>query len=123
MQYLNKLKRESDLILMSGEHVEVYLLEDAINEADIGEWAVHFRQNYCLDSQIDILRRGTSLSRKEYLLKLVFPEEKPSSDDRRGPSTRSGDFAELLIADYLTYCENYFVPKDRYKPESVKLTD
>jgi hypothetical protein len=77
-----------------------------------------------LDSEIDILKSGTGKTRKQYLLDIKFPDEKK----RPGPSIRSGDFAEILIADYLEFICNYWVPRLRYlekkiKNESVKGSD
>ena len=62
-------------------------------------WAKHFRNHYCQDEMIDIFRKGTQYSRKEFLEKLIFP----SKTSRPGPSTCSGDFAEILICDYFEY--------------------
>jgi hypothetical protein len=36
----------------------------------------NIRQCYCIDEEIDILRDGTGLSRKDYLEQLVFPDKK-----------------------------------------------
>jgi hypothetical protein len=87
-------------------------------------WAKHFRNHYCLDKNIDNLILGTSLSRAEYLKTLKFPD----SSNRPGPSIRAGDFAEILLADYLEFRLNYWVPRTKYskKPtrnESVRGTD
>jgi hypothetical protein len=73
---------------------------------------------------IDSLRSGTGKSRAEYLRDLVFP----GVDQGFGPSTRSGDFAEILIADLLEFVLGYWVPRLRYaakmvRNESVKGTD
>jgi hypothetical protein len=87
-------------------------------------WAANFRQHYCSDSEIDALRDGTGLSRAEYLTQLVFPDESAAP----GPGIRAGDFAELLIADYVEYLLGYWVPRGKYaekasRDESVKGVD
>ncbi len=108
MKYLNQLQNVENIKLKNGNTVTVFELKD-IPQKDFEEWAEHFRQAYCLDSMIDALRKGTGLSRRDYLLNMVFPSTKGF-----GPGTKLGDFAELLIADYLTYFYGYYVPKDRY---------
>jgi len=91
---------------------------------DLSKWAASFRQNYCADADIDLLRRGTGLSRAEYLTQLVFPDKSVAP----GPSIRSGDFAELLISDYVEHVLGYWVPRSKYadkssRDESVKGAD
>ena len=97
---------------------------DHDDDAALTEWAKHFREHYCLDSEIDRLRSGTKKTRAEYLTDLVFPGE---SNDF-GPATRSGDFAEILIADLLESQFGFWIPRTRYddklvRNESPKGTD
>lgn len=108
----------------NGKTIEIWELQHQNDPAILAEWARHFRNQYCLDSEIDILRRGTGLSRTEYLNKYKFPD----ASIVPGPSIRSGDFAEIVAADFLEFIENYWVPRERYKEkairnESVKGTD
>lgn len=110
LQYLNWLKKDKQLYTKDNKVVDVYTLKyDISNTAIISEWAKHFRQNYCEDSKIDRFR-GNNYSRKEYLQKLKFP----SPSNAPGPSTRAGDFSEILIADFLEFLGNYYVPRLRY---------
>ncbi|HBO9041973.1 MULTISPECIES: Hachiman antiphage defense system protein HamA [Pseudomonadota] len=108
-----------------GVAVAVYELNiDHTNEPALTSWAKHFREQYCLDIQIDRLRKGTKKSRAQYLTDLVFPDK---SEDF-GPATRSGDFAEILIADLLESQLGYWTPRTRYddklvRNESPKGTD
>ncbi len=90
----------------------------------LSAWAKHFREHYCLDKVLDEARAGTGLSRKQYLEQLVFP----GKDVAPGPSTRAGDFAEILVADYFEYVQDWHVPRTRYRlkaspNESTKGTD
>lgn len=120
------LKKSAEhLRTQDGRKISVYeLAVDDSDEASLSAWAKHFRQHYCLDSKLDKLRRGTGKSRAEYLTDLVFPDAK----DDFGPATRSGDFAEILIADLLESHLGYWVPRTRYgdkmvRNESPKGTD
>ena len=55
---------------------------------------------------------GTQLSHSEYLRTLVFPDAKETP----GPSLRSGDFGEILIADYIEFVLGYWCPRElRYQ--------
>ena len=111
MEYLKYLIRQEDILTDDGEIVEAYELSDNIDSAAFDEWANHFRNQYCPDEIIDGLVKGNGLTKEEYLIKNKFPDEK----DDFGPGTRSGDFAELLVADFLEFTLGYFVPRQRYK--------
>lgn len=113
--------------LTTSDGKEVALLEfnpDWSDSQTITKWAKHFRNHYCFDTEIDILREGTGFTRKDYLLNLKFPTSKRGF----GPSIRAGDFAEILIADYLEFLMSYWVPRTRYgnkvvRDESTKGSD
>lgn len=111
LDYLNCLVKQKDIITDEGNIVEVFELSNNIADEYFDEWARHFRQQYCNDNIIDSLVNGTGLTRKEFLLKMKFPDK---SNDF-GPATRSGDFCELLISDYLEYTLKYYVPRERYQ--------
>lgn len=90
----------------------------------LSEWAKHFRNHYCSDTDIDILREGTSYTRSVFLTEIKFPD----GSKKPGPSIRSGDFSEILVADYVQYLLNYWVPRTRYcdkknRNESPKGSD
>ena len=87
-------KREETLLTADSRPIFVWDLSVPEDSPNISLWARTFRQHYCLDTEIDELREGTGLSRAEYLTELVFPDKSKAP----GPSIRSGDFAELLIA-------------------------
>ena len=110
MRYLDSLVKLKNILTDEGQPVEVYELTD-IEEPAFREWANHFRQNYCNDSILDSLVSGTGMTKQEYLLSNKFPDAR----DGFGPGTRSGDFAELLIADYLEFTLGYYVHRERYK--------
>lgn len=101
---------------VDGKIVEVWEFHHEQDDDVLSAWAKHFRNHYCLDDEIDCLREGTGLSRSEYLKQMLFPDRhiKP------GPSIRSGDFAEILVADYLRYILNYWVPNWRYDDKAIR---
>jgi hypothetical protein len=101
---------------IDGKTIQVWELCHQPDDQILSAWAKHFRQHYCLDQQIDALRKGTQHSRSEYLLKIKFPDEKNAP----GPSIRSGDFGEILIADFLEYILGFWVPRTRYIDKTVR---
>lgn len=109
-EYLDWLKREKTVVTSEGKQVIVYELIIQDDERVLKSWAKHLREHYCADSEIDILRAGYGLERDEYLERIKFPDEKIAP----GPSVRSGDFTEILVADYVQFVLDYIVPRTRY---------
>ncbi len=104
------------LITADGKPVEIWELRPQQDDEIFSAWAKHFRNHYCWDNEIDELREGTGLSRAEYLFKYAFPgKSKPP-----GPSIRAGDFAEILIADFLEFVRHFWVPRFRYDSKTVR---
>jgi hypothetical protein len=99
-----------------GAVIEIWTLNHAPDAKILSEWAKHFRNHYCDDQQIDLLRNGTPHSRADYLTHIKFPD----ANSRPGPSIRSGDFAEVLIADYVEFLLGYWVPRTRYDDKTVR---
>lgn len=122
--YLTHLSKDSyGIVSVDGDAIEAWTLSVPAEETHLSDWAWHFRQNYCLDEELDDLREDTGLSRAEYLQSLVFP-----SDGGFGPGVRAGDFAELLVSDYLEFILGYKVPRLKYADktnpnESMKGVD
>ena len=118
LAHTNWLKMSAEkLNTKDGKNVAIYeLVVDVSDKGALEAWAKHFREHYCLDSKIDKLRNGTGKSRAEYLRDLVFPD---NSEDF-GPATRSGDFAEILIADLLETHFDYWIPRIRYSDKMVR---
>lgn len=79
-------------------------------------WAKHFRNHYCLDSEIDSYRKGYNCTRSEFLNNIKFPD----SSVPPGPSIRAGDFGEILVADYLEYFLQFWVPRTRYGNKAIR---
>lgn len=123
--HLSSLTKCAETLTTSdGCRIDVWELRLLPTAGYLSAWASNFRQHYCSDSEIDDLRDGTGLSRAEYLTQLVFPDK----NDAPGPGIRAGDFAELLVSDYVEYLLGYWVPRGKYaekasRNESVKGVD
>ena len=123
--HLSGLSKCSESLATSdGCVIDVWELSVPPTAGYVSAWASNFRQHYCSDAEIDDLRDGTGLSRAEYLTQLVFPDKSAAP----GPGIRAGDFAELLISDYVEHLLGYWVPRGKYaekasRDESVKGVD
>lgn len=104
------------LTTADGETVDIWEIKVEKDDTVFSAWARHFRNHYCLDSEIDDLRAGTGLCRSDYLCEYVFPDR----TEAPGPSIRAGDFAEILVADFLEYVMSYWVPRFRYDDKAVR---
>lgn len=92
-----------------GKNVEIYDFNyDLSNDTILTNWAKHFRNHYCLDTLIDLYVAGTGYTKTEFLNTLKFPTQ------GRGSSTRSGDFGEILVSDFLEYSMGFWVPRTRF---------
>ena len=116
-EHLKWLENTGEKLLTSdGKIVEVWEFNYEEDEKILSGWAKHFRNHYCLDSEIDYFRRGYGCSRSKYLNTIKFPD--PSAAP--GPSIRAGDFGEVLVADYLEYILNFWVPRTRYGDKTIR---
>jgi len=117
LKYLDWLKDTGNTLTTNdGTPVQVFDLLHTEDDPILSEWAKHFRNQYCNDSDIDFLRETTGKSRAEYLDDLKFP----TPTGGFGPGTRSGDFAEILVSDYLEYVFNYWIPRTRYDRKTIR---
>ncbi len=108
--YLDWIIHEKQVTTSEGKQINVYELVIQDDEGVLNCWAKHLREHYCADCEIDILCAGSGLERNEYLKTIKFPDARI----RPGPSVRSGDFTEILVADYVQYVLDYIVPRTRY---------
>jgi hypothetical protein len=95
-----------------GREIEIWALEPQEDEAVLSAWARHFRQHYISDEDLPAMVDGTECDHAEYLRTIVFPDAKETP----GPSLRSGDFGEILVADYIEFILGYWCPRElRYQ--------
>lgn len=97
---------------LDGITVEIWDLNHQHDEKVLSGWARHFRQHYCADEELLDLVSGTGKSKADFLRDNKFPDAKEGT----GPATRSGDFGEILVADYIEYVLGYWCPREhRYE--------
>lgn len=97
-----------------GKDVEIWELRHENDDAVLSAWAKHFRNHYCLDTEIDFLKG--KLTRQDYLHNIKFP----CKSTKLGPGIRAGDFGEILVADYLQWLLDYKVPRVRWSSKVVR---
>lgn len=114
--FLRWFTKDKTLTTDDGKTIEVWSLNHVDDNELLSEWATHFRNMYSEDGLLDDYRSGTSLSRSDYLLNMVFPDK----TDGFGPATRSGDFSELLVADFLEFLRGYWIPRVRYDDKATR---
>lgn len=107
----NQVVKSSD-----GKDIEIWEFQHQDDNDALSAWATHFRNHYCLDTEIDCWRKGFKFSRTEYLNNIKLPDSK----NKPGPSIRSGDFSEILVADFLEYLLDYWVPRTRYGDKTIR---
>lgn len=108
------VKTDERLITADGKEVEVWEFNHEQDEAVLSAWAKHYRNHYCLDTEIDFLRGNRS--RSDYLTDIKFP----CKTTVLGPGIRAGDFGEILVADYLQWVLGYWVPRVRWSSKVVR---
>lgn len=102
------------LTTADGKEVEVWDFKHEKDDQILSSWAKHFRNHYCLDTEIDFLRG--KCSRVEYLTNIKFP----SQTSKLGPGIRAGDFGEILVSDYLQWILGCWVPRVRWYSKTVR---
>lgn len=91
-----------------GKIVPVYEFRYDMTDNEImSSWATHFRNHYCLDTDLPHLKSPKQTNSD--FLQLKFPDRQGG-----GPSIRAGDFCEILVADYLHFLREFYVPRTRY---------
>lgn len=114
LKWLNKTNEQ--IFTKDDKPVEIWELSHENNEEILSSWAKHYRNHYCLDSEIDCFRKGYNYSRSEYLNTIKFPDKSVTP----GPSIRAGDFGEILVADYIEFVLKFWVPKTRYSDKTIR---
>ncbi len=107
-------KSNESLKTVDGKVIEVWEFCHQKEDEILSKWAKHFRNHYCPDSQIDLLRGKRS--RTDYLNNIKFPNRKTNL----GPAIRAGDFAEILVADYLEWLKGFWVPRVRWSAKTIR---
>jgi hypothetical protein len=100
-----------------GAAIEIWELRYGNDPAILSAWAKHLREHYCDDEMLKKLAKGTGMSHAQYLVNIKFPDTKEAP----GPSIRAGDFAEIIVADYIEHKLGFWCPRHlRYDNKAVR---
>ena len=59
-------EKEENITTTDGKPIKVFSFNyNSTDDETMSDWAKHFRNHYCPDNKIDILRSGTGLSKKD----------------------------------------------------------
>lgn len=95
-----------------GREIELWKLNPQNDAQILSDWAMHFREHYIADAELPFMAGGTGLGHSDYLRTILFPDAKVAP----GPSLRSGDFGEIIVADFIEYVLGYWCPRElRYQ--------
>lgn len=108
--HMKYFKEQEMMVTNQGQKVRVYKLEIDEDEHVLKEWANHLRKHYCSDDELEFLAPSTGRSNQEYLSQIKFPDPTIGI----GAATMSGDFAEILVHDYIEFIEDYYTTRTRY---------
>lgn len=115
LTHIGWLKSDGQFTSACGRSVPIFeLCHDTADQAKMSDWAGHFRRHYCSDEDLNYIK-PSHVSSYDYLVTIKFP----SKTQKPGPSVRSGDFAEILVADYMQYMRGYDVPRTRWDRKIV----
>lgn len=96
---------------VDGRSVECWNLDWQSDSAILDDWAVHLRQQYISDSELAARCRFRQIQPATYLTSWIVPS---------GKRIRTGDFAEILIADVFEYLYGFGVPRYKQRDRSDK---
>ncbi|EMS74333.1 hypothetical protein H318_14743 [Enterococcus durans IPLA 655] len=117
-KFIEYFIREENVVTNQGKDISIIKIDINNDEDVLKQWAIHLRNHYCSLEELDELREGPGLSRLEFLRDMKFPNPTLGL----GSATMSGDFSEILIADYIEYILNYIVPRVRYRQKANRNT-
>ena len=99
-------------VTVCGREIEIWELDIKAEDQVLSDWAKHLRKHYIADADLPFMTKGTGLTYPEYLRTTLFPDAKRAP----GPSLRSGDFGEIIVADFIEYFLGYWCPRElRYQ--------
>lgn len=104
-RYIDYLKLEEIICNDEGNEIEIFHLDIRDDPEIFTEWAKQFRRNYCSDEILELMTTKIGIESSNYLNEYKLPSV---------PSTKSGDFGEILVSDFLQYFKDYLVPRTRF---------
>lgn len=108
--------KENDTYIKDNIPITTFRLDYKINDEILNEFAKYIRRHYESDEQLANSVAELNTSVEEYLKKLIIPQR----SEPFGPTARSNDFTEILIADLFEYVMDFNVPRCKQNNRSGK---
>ena len=116
--YIDWLVEETGKVIKNSIPLTCYKLNYSMDETVLDDWALHIRKNYIDDDQLIDDASENGMPVEQYLKEYVIPQK----EDELGPTARSGDITEIIVADLLEFIFDYSVPRYKMKNRSGKTT-
>ena len=116
--YIDWLVEETGKVIKNSIPLTCYKLNYSMDETVLDDWALHIRKNYIDDDQLIDDASENNMPVEQYLKEYVIPQK----EDELGPTARSGDITEIIVADLLEFIFDYSVPRYKMKNRSGKTT-
>ncbi len=108
-KYINWIIEEKGVVIKDNFLIECYKIDYSYDDSVLDDWALHIRRHYVQDKTLVNDARVNGMSVQDYLRQYVIPQK----EEKLGATVRSGDIAEIIVADLLEFIMGYSVP--RYK--------
>ena len=115
-RYIEWFVEETGIRIKENIPLKCYKIDYKGDEAILDEWALHIRRNYIEDDELKEDADLNEMSVDQYLREYIIPQE----TEHLGPTARSADIAEILVADLLEFIMGYTVPRFKLKNRSGK---
>lgn len=114
--YLKWIIEEKDVVLNNGEVITCFKLDYLDDDSVLDEWALHIRQHYISDSELENSCKELEMSPSEYLKSMVIPQK----EDPFSGAARSNGISEILFSDLMAFIYGLEVPRCRFDNMSGK---
>lgn len=115
-RYIDWFVEETGIRIKENIPLKCYKVDYKDDEDILDEWALHIRRNYIEDDELKEDADLNEMSVDQYLREYIIPQE----TEHLGPTARSADIAEILVADLLEFIMGYTVPRFKLKNRSGK---
>ena len=108
-KYIDWIIEEIGICIKDDLPIKCYKINYSYDNSILDNWALHIRRHYVSDETLAEDVYVFDMNVEDYLREYVIPQK----HETLGATVRSGDIAEIIVADLLEFILGYSVP--RYK--------
>ena len=108
-KYIDWIIEEIGICIKDDLPIKCYKINYSYDDSILDDWALHIRRHYVSDESLAEDVHVFDMEVEDYLREYVIPQK----HETLGATVRSGDIAEIIVADLLEFIMGYSVP--RYK--------